>query len=199
MNNKILLGSIIAVVILVLVSFTGVVGYQTTKSSTIGRASPLFSVRSKRAIDEESKDIACDYVGKGEESVLSIPRLDTKRALLMDRISRMDDKSYNMLLAQTINYLTIRNQLKDKNIGKIITSIHHLRNNPEQIKEYLIIPSRENDNRNIVEWQDYTLYSEWMPRCLIEFILDILFDWMWWIFFFLSVVPECSNSFACPP
>jgi len=199
MNKKILLGSIIAVVILVLVSFTGVVGYQTTKSSTIARASPLFSVRSKRAIDRDSKDITCDYVGKGEESDLSIPRLDTRRALLIDRISRMDDKSYNKILAQTINYLTIRTQLKDKNIGKIITSIQYLRNNPEQIKEYLIIPSRENGNRNIVEWQDYTLYSEWIPRCLIELILDILFDWMYWIFFFLSWIPDCSNSFVCPP
>ena len=199
MNKKILIGSIIAVVILVLMSFTGVVGYQTTKSSTIARASPLFSVRSKRAIDEESRDLSCDYIGKGEESILSIPRLDTRRALLIDRISRMDDKSYNKLLAQTINYLTIRNQLKDKNIGKIITSIHYLRNNPEQIKEYLIIPSRENGNRNIVEWQDYTLYSEWMPRCLIEFILYILIENVFWVFFFLSWVPDCSNSFVCPP
>ena len=48
MNKKILIGSIIAVVILVLVSFTGVVGYQTTKSSTIARASPLFKVRTNR-------------------------------------------------------------------------------------------------------------------------------------------------------
>ena len=56
MNKKILMGSIVSVAILILVSFTGVVGYQTTKSSTIARASPLFTVRSNRAIDKESKD-----------------------------------------------------------------------------------------------------------------------------------------------
>ena len=39
MNKKILLGSIIAVVILVLVSFTGVVGYQSAKSPSIAGAS----------------------------------------------------------------------------------------------------------------------------------------------------------------
>ena len=61
MNNKILLGSIIAVIILVLVSFTGVVGYQTT-SSAIAKASPLFTVRTQRATDKESKDIACGYI-----------------------------------------------------------------------------------------------------------------------------------------
>ena len=72
MNKKILIGSIIAVVILILVSFTGVVGYQTTKSSTIATASPLFAVRSSRAIDEESGDIACDYVGNGEEISITL-------------------------------------------------------------------------------------------------------------------------------
>ena len=82
MNKRILIGSIIAVAILVLVSFTGVVGYQTTKSSSIARASPLFSVRSSRAIDEESKDIVCDYVGKEEELVLSIPKRDNQQFLL---------------------------------------------------------------------------------------------------------------------
>jgi len=44
MNKKILIGSLVAVSILVLVSFTGVVGYQTTKSSTIAKASPLFRI-----------------------------------------------------------------------------------------------------------------------------------------------------------
>jgi len=72
MNKKILIGSIIAVVILVLVSFTGVVGYQTTKSSTIAKASPLFTVRSSRAIDEESEDLSCDYIGKGKPTLITI-------------------------------------------------------------------------------------------------------------------------------
>ncbi|EMR75384.1 hypothetical protein MBGDF03_00798 [Thermoplasmatales archaeon SCGC AB-540-F20] len=101
MNNKILISSIIAVAILVLVSFTGVVGYQTTKSSTIARASPLFTVRSSRAIDEESKDIACDYVGKGEESVLSIPKRDEKKVLLqkfINRIRKMNDEELDNLI-----------------------------------------------------------------------------------------------------
>jgi len=67
MNNKILIGSIIAVAVLVLVSFTGVVGYQTTKSSTIAKASPLFTVRSSRAIDGESKDIRAYIEMKSDE------------------------------------------------------------------------------------------------------------------------------------
>jgi len=100
MNKKILIGSIIAVVILVLVSFTGVVGYQTTKS-TIARASPLFSVRSSRAIDEESRDLTCDYIGKGEEITIPLLKRDNKTFLLqqiIDRISKMDDKENHKII-----------------------------------------------------------------------------------------------------
>ena len=98
MEKKILLGSIIAVVILVLVSFTGVVGYQTTKSSTIARASPLFSVRSQRAIDEESKDLTCDYVGKGEAVSFPLPTLNSRNKLIQNGLEifrGMDEKSFN--------------------------------------------------------------------------------------------------------
>jgi len=98
MNKKILIGSIIAVAILVLVSFTGVVGYQTTKSSTIAKSSPLFTVRSSRAIGEESKDFTCDYVGKG--NTFLIPKRDDKIVLVqrfIDIISKIDESSRTRL------------------------------------------------------------------------------------------------------
>ncbi len=127
MNKKILIGSIIAVVILVLVSFTGVVGYQTTKSSTITKTSPLFTVRSKRAIDEESKDIACDYIGRGEESVLSIPkRNDTKIKMekVLDILTKMDDKIFNNFIKKIIQ----DKRVKDRDIQTITKELFHLRN-----------------------------------------------------------------------
>jgi hypothetical protein len=60
MNNKILTGSIIAVAILILVSFTSVVGYSSVESD--GKSSPLFNVRSSRAIDKNGKVFTTDYV-----------------------------------------------------------------------------------------------------------------------------------------
>ena len=102
MNKKILFGSIIAVVILVLVSFTGVVGYQTTKS-TITRASPLFSVRSKRAIDEESRDLTWDYVGKGITTFIAFPKRNERRVLTQNIIKlfdKIDDKEIEDILYQ---------------------------------------------------------------------------------------------------
>ena len=119
MNKKILIGSIIAVAILILVSFTGVVGYQTTKSSTIAKASPLFTVRSSRAIDGESKDLNCDYVGKGEEIVLSIPKRDTHQYLiskLINMIRKMDDKTYDRFVELVKAYRNQNNKINDNEI-----------------------------------------------------------------------------------
>ncbi len=170
MNKKILLGSIIAVVILVLVSFTGVVGYQTTKSSTIVKASPLFSVRSKRAIDEDSKDLTCDYVGKGEENVISIPKRDSKTALIqkvIDRISRMDDKVLNKLMFSVIKHVKQNGRLTDIDNNKIINALNQLKDNQETTAP-----------RTLINW------ASWLFRYgiifwiifLIEFIALILFD-----------------------
>ena len=120
MNKKILIGSIIAVAILVLVSFTGVVGYQTTKSSTNAKASPLFAVRSSRAIDEENKDFVCDYVGKGEESVLSIPERDTQQYMLgklINKVRKMDDKSYDRFVELVKAYVNQKDKTNDKEIA----------------------------------------------------------------------------------
>ena len=117
--NKILIGSIIAVVILVLVSFTGVVGYQSTKSSTIAKASPLFTVRSSRAIDEESKDFTCDYVGKGEEITIPLPVRNNRVVLLekiKDRISKMDVEEFNRFKNLIIDKLRNISALKETDI-----------------------------------------------------------------------------------
>ncbi len=137
MNKKILIGSIIAVVILVLVSFTSVVGFQTTKSSTIARASPLFSVRSSRAIDEESKDLTCDYVGKGEGITIPLPMRDIRNKFLqkfIDIISKMDDRTFNKFINSVIERIYQSNK-----VGKDITLeqlqlLYHLKYTPEVFK-----------------------------------------------------------------
>ena len=120
MNKKILIGSLVAVVIIILVSFTGVVGYQTTKSSNIARASPLFAVRSSRAIDEESKGLICDYVGKGEEISISVPTFNSRNTQMqkvIDRISQMDGKEFNHFKNLIIDKLPRINAIKESDIA----------------------------------------------------------------------------------
>jgi hypothetical protein len=136
MNKKILIGSIIAVVILILVSFTGVVGYQTTKSSTIARASLLFSIRSKRAIDRDSRDLNCDYVGKGEESDLSIPKRDDRAVLIkkaIDSIRFMDDKTFEKVIASIINHAQQDKRFNGVNPDRIREALNQIRNSDKPI------------------------------------------------------------------
>jgi len=111
MNNKILLGSIISVVILILVSFTSVVGYNSVESDKI--LSPLFNIRSNRAIDKESKDFTCDYVGKGEEITIPLPVRNNGELLLekvKDRISKMDGEEFNRFKNLIIDELRKSNE-----------------------------------------------------------------------------------------
>jgi len=149
MNKKILIGSLVAVVILILVSFTGVVGYQTTKSSTIAKASPLFTVRSSRAIDGESKGLSCDYVGKGKDNFLSIPRRDSKQLLLdklINRISKMDDKSFDRFVKIVIANINQNNKINDVEVNdeEIAVMLSQLRDNSEVIKNnFMMINDKE--------------------------------------------------------
>lgn len=103
MDRKIFIGSIIAVAILILVSFTSVVGYNSVESNV--RASPLFNIRSKRAIGEENKNIlTTDYIGKQNKVV--IPFLIPARAIMIktiiERIKEIDDSTFNQLLLYVI-------------------------------------------------------------------------------------------------
>lgn len=187
MNKKILLGSILAIVILVLVSFTAVVGYQTTKYSTIAKASPLFSVRSKRAIDEDSKGYTCDYVGKGEESILSIPKRDDRTALqqkFIDMIIKMNDETFNRLVYFLIN--CHGKSIKEENTPDLINVLHQLKINPDEIKIYI---TNEKDNELYTE-EGFceTVGFIWVPGCLIALILGNL---IWLVLSFVTLIWDC--------
>jgi len=197
MNKKILIGSIIAVVILVLVSFTGVVGYQTTQSSTIAKTSPLFAIRSSRAIDEESKDIACDYVGKGEDCYLSIPKIDSKSALIqkaIDRISKMDEETFNKLLDLVIYHLQQKNIMN----GGTVTFLEQLRNEfgkPVNNNNLQITDSKDNyETRILTGWLPECITISGFWYCLFWDLFAVLFALTIWFDSILPsfVLPRCT-------
>ncbi|UCF12879.1 MAG: hypothetical protein JSW06_01145 [Thermoplasmatales archaeon] len=134
MKKKILIGSIVPVVILVLVLFTGVVGYQTSKSSTIAKASPLFKIRTNRAVDRENKVLNCRYVGKG--NLLPFPKRDDKTVLVqkvIDRIRLVDDKTYEKFIANIINHARKDNKFNGINPKRIKEALYLLRDSDTPI------------------------------------------------------------------
>ena len=167
MENKILLGSIIAVVILVLVSFTGVVGYKTT-SSTIARVSPLFSIRSKRAIEKDSKDITCDYVGKGEAVSFPLPTLNSRNKLIQNGLEifrGLDEDSFNRFVEVFRNRL--HNDKEVENIGNLINSLKQLNDTSNELISDILDDYR---------LENYTIFNRpcsigvglvWIPGCIV--------------------------------
>ncbi|MBN1280103.1 MAG: hypothetical protein JXA00_00470 [Candidatus Thermoplasmatota archaeon] len=68
MNKKILIGCIGSVVLLILVSYTSVVGFQTADSGdTCMQSSPLFATQTLRSINKKATEIQSYYLGKGEQ------------------------------------------------------------------------------------------------------------------------------------
>ena len=190
MNKKILMGSLVAVVILVLVSFTGVVGYQTTKSYTIARASPLFTVRSSRAIDEENQELVCDYVGKGETTAIYLPKIyknSESLDILINAIQRMDDNS----LRKLANFITYRlhqnDELKQYNVEEIYQSLKLLRDNPDSIKLYT---EKEKLPSEYFSCNCPSIETNTQIKCLLFWLAVYTFIILYTIFWIVVIIGE---------
>lgn len=168
MKKKIFIGSIIAVIILVLVSFTSVVGYNSVESNV--KASPLFKVRTNRAIGAESKGLTCRYVGKG--NILPFPERDDKSVLtqkVVDSIRKMDDKTFERFIAYVIDFSKKDNRFNGVNSDRIRESLYLLRDSDTPIP--ILDADTENKDhtpRTITCVNCITAYS---PRPLLVCIL----------------------------
>jgi len=183
MNKKILIGSIIAVTVLIGVSFTSVVGHRSVASDV--KASPLFNIRSSRAIDEESEELSCAYVGKGNNINLLLPKRNDKLKLLrraIEKILTIDDETFNKLISLVILRIQKNNKFNDVKNEDIILPLNKLRNHQE-------ITFSNNTNMNGI----YTLKFEfipticWFPGCIPLKILEGMIFIFIFTFFLLAV------------
>jgi len=144
MKKKLLaIGSICAVAILLGVSFTSVVGYSNTKSKMI--ESPLYNLRTNRAIENSEDVTTCDFVGKGKASTVDIPMPDSGTGLIkhiIDRFSKMNYEAFNNFIALAIKRIKHSEKGKYVNIGELLTAFYLIRANPEKLKNYI---KNEND------------------------------------------------------
>lgn len=133
-KDKIIIGCIGAVIILILASFSSVVGFQNTKLN-ITPVSPLFNIRSKRAVNVENQNtLKCDYVGKGKESILSFPTMKERTRLVIDKIRKMNSKIFEMFKIFVIKLARKDINIKNKDIGELIDELNQLREKPEMLK-----------------------------------------------------------------
>ena len=106
--------SICAVVLLVLGSLSNVVGYQSVKSTSTTE-SPLFSIRTQKAINKDSNVLTSNYLGKGF-SEISFPLKDNRTALIqkvLDKIRTMDDKEFNRFQSLILSWFYEKQHIKN--------------------------------------------------------------------------------------
>jgi len=85
MNKKILVGSIGAVIIVVLAGFTSVVGVNSAMTYD-EKISPLFNLRAEKALNDENKEaIKTDYIG-GEKNTLLIPYINFYKKMSSNKL-----------------------------------------------------------------------------------------------------------------
>ena len=177
MKKKIVIGgSILAVVIIVFTSFTSVVGFQSAISNSC-RVSPLFGIRVKRAISDETQDaITFNYLGKGK-SILSFPIIDSRTAMLqnfIDKIGAMSDEAFNRFIDISINKLLDSNQVKEEDILKIIDSLQVMRDNPVVAKRYVAVEIDELPSGS----RKCLTRDLWFPGCMIFLAIWYFILWL---------------------
>jgi hypothetical protein len=183
MNTKVLVGgSITAVILIVLASFTSVVGY-TSVNDTEVVDSPLFSIRSQRALDVNGQDvIECDYVGKDKDIFIPFQKRDTKTVVVqkvIEVIYRMNDETFDNFKIHLIQHLSNNDKFKFLDSQDIIHSLEMLRENPDKINNYVA----DGENKRLVtegcsqptfeSTQDCRLL--WLLLCLAIFIVAIYY------------------------
>jgi len=192
MKIKLLLGSIGAVVILILVSFTNVVGIQSTTSGAVNQ-SPLFSISTNKANNENNRGITSNYLGKGLNAI-QFPLRDNRTELIqkvIEIIEKTDEKAMFAFIAINIARMNIGNQRKDISILEISTALNQLKSNRDILTNYI------NDIKNNNAPKPFTFAGQgcqWRPGgWLIEIVLFVL------VLLFYNIAQFFTLAFCTPP
>jgi hypothetical protein len=180
-EKKIIIGSIGATLLILLTSYTMVIGQQAINKTT--ENSPLFAIRIQKSINGDKKSVSSYYLGKGKDCKISLINRDTKIELfqkIIEKISKMNDAQLTELA-----FLIYSNKIVKENTQQILRVLYQLKNNPNEIKKELsMIP---NDTSHITRsctpsvFYDCSLpSSQWFPGCIALWIAVLL-----WIPFFL--------------
>ncbi len=175
-------------ILLVLGSLNNVVGYQSVKS-TIVNDSPLFQSRSQKATHQQHNIIISDYLGKGKETNLYLPKRESEKEYI-DRVinifKEMGDKSFDEFVNKFISYIHQNNfnnlKASDKEIKDIL---YQMKSNPETLKNYYLMIKEKG-----------RLESTFDNICLFAILLTI-FLWPIFVLVFLYfAVKNIKESFC---
>ena len=153
MRKRILLGSIIAVVVIIFVSFTSVVGFQSVNSDS-KIESPLFGVINNRG------EVSSNYLGKEKEINILLPvrnRRDLIISQFIEMITTMSDKEFEDFIQIIIN--KISTEKLNFNEELLVDELYKFREN-----------NLENNGNIIYNIEGYNKHpfstsSDWITAC----------------------------------
>jgi len=190
MKKKILIGSIIAVVLLTLVSFTSVVGYSSVKSDS-KITSPLFGIRTNRAINKEQDAVKSNYIGKDEKITIPFTYKNDNVNLMyrvIDSIRKMNDRTFDRFLDLVCSRLSHEKGFTNEKIDEIVEQFRYIREYPEEVKSKVV---NDKIRRDTTELYCYTFDDGSFP--LFCFVMDIIINFLLPIIFAVAII--ISNYF----
>ncbi|UCD14563.1 MAG: hypothetical protein JSW60_03855 [Thermoplasmatales archaeon] len=206
MNKKILIGSILAAILIVLASITSVVGNSVVKSDVEKRSvvSPLFAVRSERFIKSgDTEKVSSNYLGKGKTLSLLFPtkaplhgwinkalKIIENRPNVLDTIFARLDKTpefINLLEAYNVDINDFKNDMTQvKNDPSLLKEMYE---EAEQVLgDHLELPLND-------PIEPLGLLGEWQPGLLL--VTFLLFISILPIFLLLGVVIATMTIITC--
>jgi len=163
--------SVCAVVLLVVASLSNVVGYQTVKSTAVND-SPLFSVRTKRAINQVGGDtLTFNYLGKGQYS-MPFPVIDNRTELIqkvIDRIRTMDDDTFNRFIDYAVNQINHKDNLKAIATDEFVKELRQIRESTQNIIVY-----KDSDVERYTIFPNWNTLGDWFPGLFLFFIIVLI-------------------------
>ena len=191
MKKKILIGSIIAVVILILMTFTSVVGFQSVKSNSKIH-SPLFKIRSERVSNTAQKRFLSNYIGKEDDITISFPTRDNKTSSIlkiMNNIINMDDETFHRF----IDKIEKSNQVDAQEVQKVTDACKLIRKISDKGIQYI-------DYKDMIEIDtndEFPTFDYWFPGCIILVIMNLIATVIAFTGVFLLVM--ITINFDCIP
>lgn len=198
MNRNIFLGAnIIAVIIILLVSFSNVVGYSVVNSHPLNE-SPLFCVRKQNVLHEtDGLKIVSEYLGKGKNIPVMIRKGNDAFEKIQDviwRIKLMDDDTFKKFVDTVVYKLSQQEKNDGVKADKIIYELYQLQ-----------LTSKSFEREDISSGSDRTWRSTptlcWFPGCLLlagtafTLLFIILYSWS---VLFPTTFPTCGSDCVIP-
>ena len=184
----------LGVALLILVSLTNVVGYQSVQSTST-TDSPLFRTRTQRATNQQQNILTSQYLGIGKGNLWQFPIKDNRTEQLkkaIELISKMDDKTYEQLTELVILKVREDNTLQGISNYQVVQALLLLKTNPKAILNSFI----DRNNQDITSSNWFTLCQE-VPFCIVFNIIFFILFIAAFIHVIIEIMKSGPTSFTC--